>query len=61
MKVIKDGIYKNDIFLLILGRKYGSIDPTIDKIYTHIKFKYLLKFKINKALFISYIEPFMQN
>ncbi len=40
MTVIKRWIDDSDVFLLILGGRYGSLDPKSGKSYTHLEFDY---------------------
>lgn len=49
MSVIKEWINQSDIFLLILGGSYGSIEPTSGKSYIQIEYEYALQ--LNKPLF----------
>jgi hypothetical protein len=49
MEVIKKWIDESDVFLLILGGRYGSIEPESQKSYTHLEYEYALK--KDKALF----------
>ena len=49
MTVIKRWIDESDIYLLILGGRYGSIEPKSGKSYTHLEFEYALEKK--KPLF----------
>ncbi|MEB3121066.1 MAG: DUF4062 domain-containing protein [Snowella sp.] len=48
-EVIKEWINESDVFLLILGGRYGSIEPKEQKSYTHLEYEYALQ--NNKALF----------
>ncbi len=43
MHVIRQWIDESDVFLLILGGRYGSIEPTSGKSYVHIEYEYALK------------------
>jgi hypothetical protein len=43
MTVIKRWIDESDIYLLILGGRYGSIEPKSGKSYTHLEFEYALE------------------
>ena len=54
MTVIKQWIDESDVFLLILGSRYGSIDPKTGKSYTHLEYDYALS--QNKPLFALVIE-----
>lgn len=38
MSVIKRWIDQSDVYLLILGGRYGSIEPNSGKSYTHLEF-----------------------
>lgn len=42
MEVIKQWIDQSDVYLLILGGRYGSIEPKSGKSYTHIEYEYAL-------------------
>lgn len=54
MDVIKQWIDESDIYLLILGGRYGSIEPTTGKSYTHLEYEYALA--QNKPLFACIIN-----
>jgi Domain of unknown function (DUF4062) len=43
MNVIKDWINQSDIYLLILGGCYGSIEPISGKSYVQLEYEYALK------------------
>jgi hypothetical protein len=43
MDVIKQWINESDVFLLILGGRYGSIEPTTRESYTQIEYEYALR------------------
>lgn len=45
MTVIKRWVDESDIYLLILGGRYGSIEPRSGKSYTHLEFEYALEIK----------------
>lgn len=47
--VIKRWIEESDVFLLILGGRYGSIEPKSGKSYTHLEYEYAIK--LNKPHF----------
>jgi len=49
MDEIRRWIDESDVFLLILGGRYGSIEPEKQKSYTHLEYEYALK--KGKALF----------
>lgn len=54
MTVIERWIDESDVYLLILGGRYGSIDKKTDKSYTHLEYEYALK--RNKPLFAVVIS-----
>lgn len=54
MNVIKRWIDESDVFLLILGGRYGSIEKQSNKSYTHLEFEYALNSK--KSLFAVVIN-----
>jgi Domain of unknown function (DUF4062) len=54
MTVIKKWIDESDIYLLILGGRYGSIEPKSGKSYTHIEYEYASD--SNKPLFSCVIN-----
>lgn len=43
MNVIKRWIEESDVFLLILGGRYGSIEPKSKKSYTQLEYEYALE------------------
>lgn len=43
MEVIRRWIDDSDIYLLILGGRYGSIEPTSEKSYTHLEYEYAIQ------------------
>ncbi|PPD50219.1 MAG: hypothetical protein CTY16_02095 [Methylobacter sp.] len=43
MDVIKQWIEDSDVYLLILGGRYGSIEPNSGKSYTHLEYEYALE------------------
>jgi hypothetical protein len=43
MEVIKRWIDESDVFLLILGGRYGSIDPASNKSYIQLEYEYALE------------------
>ncbi len=49
MKVIKRWIDESDVFCLLLGKRYGSIEPTTKKSYTQLEYEYAMQ--TNKPLF----------
>ncbi|MFO1433580.1 MAG: DUF4062 domain-containing protein [Candidatus Competibacteraceae bacterium] len=40
MAVIRKWIDESDVFLLILGSRYGTVEPTSEKSYIHLEFEY---------------------
>jgi Domain of unknown function (DUF4062) len=42
MEVIKQWIDESDVFLLILGGRYGSIEPKSGKSYIHLEYEHAL-------------------
>lgn len=54
MEVIKQWIDESDAFLLILGSRYGSIEPETGKSYTHLEYEYAVS--KNKPLFACVIK-----
>ncbi len=54
MRVIEHWIDESDVYLLILGTRYGSIEPESGKSYTHLEYEYASKH--NKALFACVID-----
>src|SRR5580765_3029840 len=42
MEVIKQWIDESDVFLLILGGRYGSIEPKSGKSYIHLEYQHAL-------------------
>src|SRR5438067_6382584 len=40
MDVIKQWIDESDAYLLIMGGRYGSVEPKSGKSYTHIEYEY---------------------
>ncbi|MXS81524.1 DUF4062 domain-containing protein [Nitrosomonas oligotropha] len=58
MEVIKHWIDESDVYLLILGKRYGSIDPGTLKSYIELEYDYaLLK---NKATFACVLDEQLQ-
>lgn len=54
MAVIRRWIEESDVYLLILGGRYGSIEPGSGKSYTHLEYEYALQ--IGKPLFAVVID-----
>ncbi len=43
LEVIKQWINESDIYVLILGGRYGSVEPTTGKSYTQLEYEYALE------------------
>lgn len=43
MKVIQRWIDESDIYMLILGKRYGTIEPKSQKSYTHLEYEYAIE------------------
>lgn len=54
MAVIERWIDESDVYLLLLGGRYGSIEPDSGKSYTHLEYDYALQ--SGKALFTVVID-----
>jgi Domain of unknown function (DUF4062) len=54
MEVIKRWIDESDVYFLILGGRYGSIDPTTGKSYVQLEYEYAQERK--KPFFAAVIE-----
>lgn len=54
MQVIKQWIDESDIYLLILGGRYGSVEPVSGKSYTQLEYEYALD--VGKPLFACVIK-----
>jgi hypothetical protein len=55
MEVIKQWIDESDVYLLILGGCYGSIDPKSGRSYTELEYQYALS--KGKPLFSCVVKP----
>lgn len=55
MNVIKRWIDESDVYLLILGGRYGSLEKQTNKSYTNLEYEYALNLK--KPLFSIVINP----
>jgi polyhydroxyalkanoate synthesis regulator phasin len=53
MEVIKQWIDESDVYLLILGGRYGSVEPKTHRSYIHLEYEYALS--QNKPLFACVI------
>ncbi len=53
MEVIKQWIDESDIYLLILGGRYGTVEGTSGKSYIHLEYEYALS--VQKPLFACVI------
>lgn len=54
MEVIRQWIDESDVYVLILGGRYGSIEPTTGKSYTQLEYEYALS--QHKPLFACVIN-----
>lgn len=54
MDVIKQWIDESDVYLLILGGRYGSVEPKTGKSYTHLEYEYAIS--KNKPAFACVIQ-----
>jgi hypothetical protein len=54
MEAIKQWIETSDVYLLILGGRYGSLDPNSGKSYTHLEYEYAVEQK--KTLFACVLK-----
>ncbi|MEH8295433.1 DUF4062 domain-containing protein [Klebsiella pneumoniae] len=54
MDIIKNWIDESDVYMLILGGRYGSIEPTTGKSYTELEYDYAVE--KGKALFAVVIK-----
>ena len=57
LDVIRRWINESDIFMLILGGRYGSIEPNSKKSYTHLEYEYAIK--IHKPIFAVVLSDTM--
>lgn len=55
MEVIRQWIDASDVFLLILGGRYGSVEPESGKSYIHLEYEYALE--RGKPVFSVVIDP----
>ncbi|MGC1549963.1 MAG: DUF4062 domain-containing protein [Rhodanobacter sp.] len=53
IEVIQSWIDRSDIFMLILGGRYGSLDPDSGKSYIHLEYEYAMA--TGKPLFALYL------
>lgn len=58
LDAIKQWIDESDVYLLILGGRYGSIEPTSGKSYTHLEYEYAVS--KNKPLFACVVNKAAQ-
>jgi Domain of unknown function (DUF4062) len=54
MDVIKQWINESDVYMLILGGRYGSVEPKSEKSYTQLEYEYALSLK--KPLFACVVK-----
>ena len=52
--IIKEWIDESDLYILIVGGCYGSIEPKSGKSYTHLEYEYALS--VNKPHFVIIID-----
>jgi hypothetical protein len=52
--LLKQWIKESDVFLLILGGRYGSIEPNTKKSYTQLEYEYALR--LGKPVFACVIR-----
>jgi hypothetical protein len=52
--IIKEWIDESDVYMLIIGGRYGSIEPKSGKSYTHLEYEYALS--VNKPHFVIIID-----
>jgi len=57
LEVIKKWIVNSDVFMLILGGRYGSIEPATLKSYTQLEYEYALQ--IHKPIFAVVLSDSM--
>lgn len=55
MEVIRQWIDESDVYLLILGGRYGSVEPKSGKSYTQLEYEYALE--RDKPIFACVIKP----
>jgi hypothetical protein len=60
LEIIKRWIDESDVYMLILGVRYGSIEPVSKKSYTHVEYEYAVK--QGKPVFAVYLAeaPFKE-
>lgn len=59
LDTIKKWIEESDIYMLILGGRYGTIEPDSNLSYTEVEYKYALE--LGKPLFALIIDDSMMN
>lgn len=52
--IIKEWIDESDVYMLIIGGRYGSIEPKSGKSYTHLEYEYALS--VSKPHFVIIID-----
>jgi Domain of unknown function (DUF4062) len=52
--IIKEWIDESDVYMLIIGGRYGSIEPESGKSYTHLEYEYALS--VSKPHFVIVID-----
>lgn len=53
-EIIQEWIQESDIYMLIIGGRYGSIEPKTGKSYTHLEYEYALS--LEKPHFVIVID-----
>lgn len=57
LEVVKRWINNSDVYMLILGGRYGSIEPTTQKSYTHLEYEYAVQ--LQKPVFAVVLSESM--
>lgn len=55
MEAIRQWIEESDVYMLILGGRYGSIEPNSGKSYTRLEYEYAVQ--LGKPLFACAVTP----
>lgn len=58
-EIIKTWIEESDVYMLILGGRYGSIEPKSGKSYTQLEYEYALE--LNKPFFAIIVNDALTN
>jgi len=54
LEIIKQWIEESDVYMLILGGRYGTLEPISELSYTHLEYLYALE--LGKPVFSMYID-----